>query len=310
MTHRSNCPRHTDRSAPSHRTAFVLLAIVALLATSCGDDSSTAANKARQQIEDAQKDGNKKADEILKNIDKAIGGGDVEMKEVDSTVRFLNLYSDGGTPKETDLWFGSGQRGEKAATLAYGKITDPIKVKVDTKPLFTPGDGSTELVFSFYVPGKSDIQDQQMSITEKLKDGNRYLIVLTSDSSPSMSGRVGMTTTVITENKFTPPPSGSAALYINTNGVQAIENGSFVVPELAGSCAGLPALEIEGTGNAGTASGLTPGPVSLRGTDANTDCATTIGPVDIDATAGSSYLMVAYGTTVNDRKIQVVELDT
>jgi len=303
--------RRSTRRQHATRSVFALLAIISLFASGCGgDDASTTADAARRQIEDAKADSDKAADEILKNLDKSLGGGEVEMKEVDSTVRFLNLYTDGGTPSETDLWFGSGQRGEKATTLPYGEITDPIPVKVDTKPLLTPTDGSTDLVFSFYAPGKNGFEDQQMSISEKLEDGNRYLIVLTTNDSPSSAGRDGMSTTVLSENKFTKPPSGTAALYINTNGVQNVEDGDFVIPELADSCDGLPALEIEGTGNGGTASKLMPGSVSLRGTDANAECSTTIGPVDLDVQAGASYLMVAYGTTIDDRKIQVIELDT
>jgi len=231
-------------------------------------------------------------------------------KSVDgSKARFINVLEKDGKGVDMDVYWGTNaDTGKKAATVAYGEVSDWMTFMVEKSPFTKPADGSQEVVVSFYPKGEtkqpiiqqSETIDGDMRLTYTMGTGDG--VGLSPDQYPGSLG-VGF------DHEAGDPPAGKAWVAINTSGVGGIEDGDFMILSTADGCDDLTGTDIEGgTANSGQAFLVDPGPSSFTASDANTECATRTAPVDIDLKDGDQYVIYAYGTSMDDRKLMAVKV--
>lgn len=236
--------------------------------------------------------------------------GPHEFEAVDgSEARFINVLEKDGEGVDIDVYWGSdAETGKKIGTVAYGEVSDWETFQVDKDAFLTPADGSSEVVVTFYPKGEteqpiiqqSETIDGDMRLTYTMGTGDG--IGLSEDQYPGSLG-VGF------EHEAGEPPAGKGWVAINTSGLGGIEGGDFMVLSTADGCNDLEGTDIEGgTANSGQAFLVDVGEQSFTASDANTDCAERTEAVDIDVTDGGRYVIYAYGTSLDDRKLMVVEI--
>lgn len=233
-----------------------------------------------------------------------------EFKEVDgSKARFINVLEKDGTGVDIDVYWGiNAETGKKAATVAYGEVTDWMTFEVASDPYSTPSDGSQDVVVTFYPKGEteqpiiqqSETIDGDMLLTYTMGTGDG--VGLGPDQYPGSLG-VGF------DHEAGEPPAGKAWVALNTSGVGGIDGGDFMVLSTADGCDDLTGTDIEGgTANSGQAFLVDPGQQSFTASDANTECAQRTEPLDLDLKDGDRYVIYAYGTSKDDRKLMAVEV--
>ena len=233
-----------------------------------------------------------------------------EFKEVDgSKARFINVLEKDGAGVDIDVYWGiNAETGKKAATVAYGEVTDWMTFEVASDPYATPSDGSEDVVVTFYPKGEteqpiiqqSETIDGDMLLTYTMGTGDG--VGLGPDQYPGSLG-VGF------DHEAGEPPAGKAWVALNTSGVGGIDGGDFMVLSTADGCDDLTGTDIEGgTANSGQAFVVDPGQQSFTASDANTECAQRTEPLDLDLKDGDRYVIYAYGTSKDDRKLMAVEV--
>ena len=296
-----------------------VLLFVALIAAGCGDSeqdqAKAAAANARKQLEKLAADAKKRVDEASKNAGSSLGQSGTpkrhEFKTVDAKVRFVNTYADDGTASPIDIYFGDGDTGKKAVTLEYGEASDYLPVQVETDPISTPSDGSTELVFSAYLPGKTDIGSRLLSTTDKLEKGLVLTVLYTWVEGTGSSDHTSMSSTNVYDSKTQTPADGKAYVFKNENGISGITDGNYVTLAPVGTCDWPIGTDSDaGEVNGGTPYLADPGPVTVQVSEENTDCADAVTTVDLDLAAGDSWLVVMYGTDKADRAALPLQLAT
>lgn len=304
----------------SLRGPIRLLGVVlflSLIAAGCGgstqDDANAAAANARKQLEKLSADAKKQAEDAAKNAGSSLGNSSKpkkhEFKTVDAKVRFVNTYADAGTATPIDIYFGDGDTGKKATTLEFGKASDYLPVQVDTDPLLTPADGSTEIVFSAYLPGNTAIGGRLLSTTEKFEKGLVMTVLYTWVEGTGSSGHTSMSSTIVYDSKAKTPADGKAYVFKNENGISGITDGNSTTLAPVGTCDWPIGTDSDAGGvNGGTPYLADPGKVTVQVSDENTDCAAPVTTVDLDLAAGDSWLIVMYGTDKADRKALPLQL--
>ena len=210
-----------------------------------------------------------------------------EFKEVDgSKARFINVLEKDGEGVDIDVYWGNNaETGKKAATVAYGEVTDWMTFQVATDPYATPSDGSQDVVVTFYAKGEteqpiiqqSETIDGDMLLTYTMGTGDG--VGLGPDQYPGSLG-VGF------DHEAGEPPAGKAWVALNTSGVGGIDGGDFMTLSDETGC---QMMSIQGdidTANNGEAYLLDPGSKTFTASDANTDCSVKTDPVTLDLQAG------------------------
>ena len=295
------------------RTIPVLLATTLTLGvTACGSDS-TASDSAKQAADSIKK----QIDDATKNLGKgSLPSGTTKQHEFKKAsgvkVRVVNLYHDDAKATDIDVYWGSGSYGgKKAATVKYGEVSDFMDGQYEANPLLTPADGSTEMTLSFYLPGSTAQADQLISQDEKVEQGLQLTYVVSTGEAFSGStmkhapGSVG----VSFEHTLKAPPDGKANIFFDDAGIQAIKDGNFMVPHPVGKCDDFHQNNDGESPNYGSVYEIDPGSYQVAASDANTDCAASIDAIPIDVTAGDSWVIFAYGTTKDDRKLMSLKLE-
>ncbi|HWJ97513.1 MAG TPA: hypothetical protein VNQ33_05095 [Acidimicrobiales bacterium] len=240
----------------------------------------------------------------------ALDGGTHQFDAVDgSKARFINLLAKDGEGVGIDVYWGANaETGKKAATVAYGEVSDWETFQVDQDSFLTRTDGKEEVVVTFYPEGETErpiIQqaepiegDMRLTYTMGTGDG----IGLSADQYPGSLG-VGF------DHEAGDPPAGKAWVAFNGSGLGGIDDGDFMVLSTADGCNDLEGTDIEGgTANSGQAYLVDVGTQSFTASDANTECAERLDPVDIDFAEGDQYVVYAYGTSLDDRRLMAVKV--
>ena len=305
----------------TRRIWTALIAVSVLLAlTACGGGES------------AEDEANRTVDSILAEVEGAdsslpdpfdtseplsgSSGGSVEaeFEEVPGvTMRFVNTYATGGSGEAVDVYWGrSISTGKKIMTVPFATISDPVPLEIESNPMLGRSDGEDELVVSFYPEGATEGQPLGQN-TEVLNDGTtRFVSVIGATDQTDRTNAAVASTMLGKLDGITEPAAGQAMVVLNDVGVQAIDDGDFLTLSPQGQCGAwdlfsdLDQVDAD-TGNLGTAYAATPGSVEVVASDANTDCATGLPPVDVDIADGGLYVLYAYGTTIADRQLLVLD---
>ena len=230
-----------------------------------------------------------------------------------TTMRFVNTYATGGTGADVDVYWGrSISTGKKVMTVPYGTISDPVPLEIEANPMLERSDGEQELVVSFYPRGATDGQPLGNSNEVLNDDTTKFVGVIAATDTTTSDGTAGASTQLGKLDGISSAPAGQALVMLNDLGVQAIDDGDFLTLSPQGQCGAwdlfsdLDQVDVD-TGNLGTAYAATPGSVEVVASDANTDCATGLPPVGVDIADGGLYVLYAYGTTVADRQLLVLD---
>ena len=265
---------------------------------------------------DAERTASSLADRAGETASSIAGGAGQanEFTKVDgTTVRVVNGYSTKGAGTDIDVYWGrSASTGKLATTVPFGTISDPLDLEVEANPVSPRADGEQELAMSFYPKGVTEGQPLVVA-NEVLNDDTKKFVAAvgpTSDTGPD--GNNGGSVQLGQLDQITPPPAGKALVVINTTGVQAVDGGDFLTLSPQGQCDAWDLFsdvnQVDAnTGNLGTAYAATTGSVEVVASDANTDCATGLPPVNVDITDGGLYVLYAYGTTIADRQLLVLD---
>jgi hypothetical protein len=224
-------------------------------------------------------------------------------------IRFANYWRADGAGSPVDIyWGGSAQIGEKMATVEYGTVTDWETMKIEANPL--GGNGSPELRVTIQRPGQTDFNGVLNTLSETLEGGERLTVIL-----GGTNGSDGLQSTTVYEHQVGTPSEGQGLLLLNSTGLGGVEGGDFVSLDPAGTCR--QEWEIDNTidnGNAGTAYTVPAGSLQVIAHDANVspeECAAaTIGPIPVEVAAGDRYLVVVWGTTKADRRIEAFKIES
>lgn len=239
---------------------------------------------------------------------------EAEFEEVPGvTMRFVNTYATGGSGEAIDVYWGrSISTGKLVTTVPFGTISDPVPLEIESNPMLGRSDGEDELVVSFYPEGATEGQPLGQN-TEVLNDGTtRFVSVIGATDQTDRTNAAVASTMLGKLDGITEPAPGQAMVVLNDVGVQAIDDGDFLTLSPQGQCdawelfSDLDDVDAD-TGNLGTAYAATPGSVEVLASDANTDCATGLPPVNVDITDGGLYVLYAYGTTIADRQLLVLD---
>lgn len=290
----------------SRRAATVLALSLAVLLAACGGGSGS---------DDASSDGGKAATTT------APGGNDGslpdfepeahEFGELDGAkARFINLLAADGEGVDMDVYWGNdAQTGKKATTIAYGEVGDWMPIEVDQDPLFTPADGEQEMSVAFYPEGETELDQRIMQKSENVDGEVRYTFTMGSTQPFGSDPRIPASLSTSYDHEAGDPPAGKGWVALNTIGVGGIEGGDFMVLSTADGCDDLTGTDIEGgTANSGQAYLVDVGEASFTASDANTECAKRTDPVTIDFEEGDQYVIYAYGTSLDDRKLMAVKV--
>ena len=293
------------------RTVAPTLLIATLLAAPlAGCGGSDPVDEARSDAEKTLSSLKEGAGATASSIAEGAGAGRAaEFKKVDGvTVRFVNTYATKGEGTDVDVYWGRGADvGKLATTVPYGTISDPLPLEVDADPLSPRADGKDELSVAFYAEGVTAGQPLVVG-NEVLNDGTtRFSIVVgpTADTGPD--GNSGGTVQIGQLDTMSDPPAGQAFAVINSIGLQAVDGGDFLTLAPQGDCDGWdPATDVN-IGNTGQGFVADPGNVTVVASDANTECASGLPPVDLEIVAGGTYVLYAFGTSKDDRKIVTLD---
>lgn len=234
-----------------------------------------------------------------------------EFAELDgSKARFINLLAAEGEGIDMDVYWGTdAETGKKATTIGYGEVSDWMPIEIDQEPLLTPADGGEEVSVAFYPKGETE-RDQQIMAKQESVDGDvRYTFTMGTTKPFGSTTDIPASLSVGYDHEAGEPPAGKAWVALNSIGIGGIEGGDFMVLSTADGCDDLTGTDIEGgTANSGQAYLVDAGTQSFTASDANTECAERTAPVEIDLAAGDQYVVYAYGTTMDDRKLMAVKV--
>lgn len=294
----------------STRAVSALLIGLALVVSACGgggsSDDAAPAGDGGSTTTAAAPSGSDSGTDTLPPYD----APQAEFTEVDgSQARFVNLMVLDGKGIDVDVWWGySADAGKKATTVKYGEVSDWMPIEVESNPAIGPADGSIDSRVAFYPAGKTDADSLLMTEDETI-DGDvsfTYALGWSKTVDPSQSpASVGLGY----EHDAVAAPDGKAWVAFSTIGVGGVEGGDFMTLNSATGCQDLTETDLGGgTANAGLPVVLDPGSVELTASDANSDCSWKTPPVTLDLAAGDRYVLFAYGTTKDDRKLLAVKL--
>lgn len=226
----------------------------------------------------------------------------------DAKIRFVNNYHRGGEPQAIDAYFGMAKTGELAAEIAPGETTEWIDVRLERDPVIASSDGSEDVRMSLQEPGSKELDAMLFNLDQSYAAGARWTVVLGADKAFTPGEDNPLITQLIDENEVAEPPTGKALVALNDVGLRGVDGGDFVTPSPVGQCEAWAIDNSIATGNAGTGYVVDPGALKVAAYDANTSCATGTPPVDLAAEAGKAYVLVASGSTLEDRKLTVLPL--
>jgi hypothetical protein len=234
-----------------------------------------------------------------------------EFAELDgSKARFINLLAADGEGIDMDVYWGmDAQTGKKATTIAYGDVSDWMPIETDQDPLFNPSDGQQDVDVAFYPKGETDRDQQIMQKSENVDGDVRYTFTMGSTQPFGSDPGIPASVSVGYDHEAGTPPAGKGWVALNSIGIGGIEDGDFMVLSTEGGCDDLTGTDIEGgTANSGQAYLVDVGPATFTASDANTECAERTEPVTIDIAEGDRYVIYAYGTSLDDRRLLPVKV--
>ncbi len=233
-------------------------------------------------------------------------------------VRFVNLFTNSTYPSSAiDVWQGYGGNdacGKKLASLPYGTASDYIDVTASD----TAGDWNT----TAFVAGSTTLDHQIISQSETWKGGEQLTIVFEGSDSGSGNPPSAGSDQVFFEshsdvNSSLDAVPGKALLAIGAASIQYVVKDGVWVAGNVGQPKCLPAVGDSDTtrNNIGGTSQLPyivdPGTINLGlyRRDPGTCTGTPdIGPVTIDAAAGSRTLVFVYGVDPQNLKLLVLPI--
>lgn len=299
----------------SRRICAVLIGLTALVGvTACGGGES-ASDDTRPTF-GPRPDAAAGSDSSVPTFDGGTGSSsgtrsEAEFTKVPSTtVRFVNTYASNGTGAPVDVYWGLGlSSGKKVMTVPYGTISDPVTLEVEANPMIERSDGEEELAVSYYPEGATT--GQPLGTSQQVLDEGvtEFVGVIAANETTTADGSSGASTQLGQLDGISAPPAGQAMVILNDLGVQAIDKGDFLTLSPQGQCDTWKLLNDIDSGNNGTAYAADPGAVAAVASDANTNCATGLPPVNLDLAAGKLVVLYAYGTTIADRKLLVLDAE-
>ncbi len=235
-------------------------------------------------------------------------------------VRFVNLFSNvtypGGDIEVRQGFSGSDPCGKKLATVKYGEASDYVDV--------TAGDSSGNWDAAAYPAGVPTDEDHQIiSQSETWKGGEQItMIVMNQDPSSGNKPSAGSDEVFYETNSINhtfDAVSGKAMVAIGAQALQyTVKDGAWDAG-IVGQSKCLPAVgDTETTKSAigGTTQlpyVLEPGSLNLglwKSDPGTCTGAPDIGPVTVDAAAGSRTFVFAYGPDANHIKVLVLPISS
>jgi len=287
----------------------LLVSVLALALAACGggDDSDDASGSSATDV-DVTDDG-APTDETDFTLPEP---PDAEFEDyAEGRIRFANFWRVDGEGSPVDLYWGSGaETGEPIATLEYGEVSDWYTMRLEANP-FTDDD-EARLRVVIQRPGDTSFDGFLQTVDETLDGGDQWTLVMGWTDTFNPDRPDGMTTQLVFEEEVGDPPAGQALLLLNDIGIRGLE-GEFISLDAAGTCnqEWLISNDIA-IGNAGTAYPVPAGAVDVVAHDANiTDCAEAAAtePLPLDLADGDRYLVLAWGTSREERTLTALEIE-
>ncbi len=123
-----------------------------------------------------------------------------------------------------------------------------------------------------------------------------------------------MSTQLVYEEEIGEAPAGQALLLLNDIGIRGLEGGDFISLDEVGTCNQEWSSSNDiAIGNGGTAYPVPSGSVEFLAHDANiSDCAQAhpTDPISLDLAEGDRYLVLAWGTSIDDRTLEALPIES
>jgi hypothetical protein len=227
-------------------------------------------------------------------------------------IRFANFWRQDGEGASVDIYWGiNAESGEKIETLEYGAVTDWVTMKTETNDFVEDAEARLRAVIQ--MPGVETTDGLLQMLDESLDGEHRWTVVLGWAEAFNPDQPDGMTTQIVYEEEVGEAPAGQALLLLNDIGVRGIDGGDFMSLDAEGTCnQEFPINNDIAIGNGGTAYPVPAGPLELIAHDANvSDCAQAhvTDTISLDLVEGDRYLVLAWGTSLDDRAITTVEIE-
>jgi hypothetical protein len=230
----------------------------------------------------------------------------------DGRVRFANFWRRDGEGSPVDIYWGTNaQSGEMIDTLEYGAVSDWYTMKTESNAFVE--DPESRLRAVIQVPGIETGDGLLQMVDETLDGEHRWTVVMgwTETFNPDLPD--GMTTQIVYEEEVGEAPAGQALLLLNDIGIRGLEGGDFISLDAVGTCNQEWSISNDiPIGNGGTAYPVPAGTVEFVAHDANvSDCAQAhpSDPIRLELAAGDRYLVLTWGTSVDDRSIEAFPIE-
>lgn len=239
---------------------------------------------------------------------------DAEFEEYpDGQIRFANFWRQGNEGSPVDLYWGySAETGEKIDTLEYGTVSDWYTMKIETNGLTV--DDETRLRVLIQMPGDETSEGILQTLDPTLDGEHRWTVVMGWTDTFNPDRPDGMSTQLVYEEEIGEAPAGQALLLLNDIGIRGLEGGDFISLDEVGTCNQEWSSSNDiAIGNGGTAYPVPSGSVEFLAHDANiSDCAQAhpTDPISLDLAEGDRYLVLAWGTSIDDRTLEALPIES
>lgn len=287
---------------------YVVVTSLALLVTACGDDDDSPGGTAGAGgSESSGGDGSGDAPSGAGRGGRGGASSGVEFTDLPGKIRFINLVSDGASGQALDLYWGTSiTRSEKAATIAYGEVTEFLTPRRLEDPILAPDEARLFMVL------KDDVSSTPASflVQEDPKFTDSTVLTVALAAADSISDGLVVSRTTFQEHELSTPPAGMAHVYGWDRPFSQITDGKFVLVGADGLCD--PDNGEDGGSNIGFPSLMPDGTTGLALFDANTECATGTPPLEDAVEAGHSYVLLGEAETyeLDARKAVLLEVGT
>ncbi len=231
----------------------------------------------------------------------------------DGQIRFANFWRQDGEGASVDIYWGvNAEAGEKIETLEYGAVSDWHTMKTETNEFVDDPEARLRAVIQ--MPGVETTDGLLQMLDEAVVGKHRWTVVMGWSDTLNPDQPDGMTTQIVYEEEIGDAPAGQALLLLNDIGIRGIDGGDFVSLDAVGTCnqEWITSNDIA-IGNGGTAYPVPAGATEFVAHDANvSDCAAAhvTDSIDLDLAEGDRYLVLVWGTSIDERSIAAFAIDS
>jgi hypothetical protein len=297
--------------------SYVVLTSLALVVAACSDDDdgSSGSTAGAGGAETSGGEGSSEAGATASGAGRGGRGGSTgsnpdAFTDLPGKIRFINFVSDGTTGQALDLYWGSSiGRGEKAATIEYGEITEFTTPRHPENSALDPDEAQ----FFMVLKGDTSSTPASFLVQEEPRfPGAGTVLTIALAATDTLGNDLSITRQTFYEHELTTPPAGMAHVYGWDSAFKQIPSGNFTIVGADGIC--LPDDGEAGDANLGFPGLLPDGTTGLALFDANTDppCDTGTPPLDDVVVAGHSYVVLGQADTydMDARKAVLLEVGT